>query len=131
MRCTFRLLIFLIVACFFFNAAQGRADDAPLRLMWDATAFEDSSLGFGNRISVTAEPSSDLKTLKGEVLASSPTSMAIRVIDQGKTEVIALSMGLKTKFVPFRRPGVGEKVEVEYRDENGGKFAYTVRIRNQ
>lgn len=69
------------------------------------------------------------KSLTGEVVASSPKSLSIRVTEEGEAaEVINVSVGLKTKFIPFRRPAVGEKVKVEFRDENGGKFGYTVQV---
>lgn len=69
------------------------------------------------------------KAMTGEVVASSPKSLSIRVTEEGEAaEVINVSVGLKTKFIPFRRPAVGEKVKVEYRDENGGKFGYTVQV---
>jgi len=69
------------------------------------------------------------KVLSGEVVASSPKSLSLRVVEEGETaEVINVKVGLKTKFVPFRRPAVGEKVRVEYRQENGDKFGYTVQV---
>jgi len=43
-------------------------------------------------------------------------------------EVVNVRVGLKTKFIPFRRPAVGEKVKVEFRQENGDKFGYTVQV---
>jgi len=67
--------------------------------------------------------------MSGEVVASSPKSLSLRVVDEGETaEVISVRVGLKTKFIPFRRPAVGEKVKVEYRQENGDKFGYTVQV---
>jgi len=69
------------------------------------------------------------QTLTGEVVASSPKSLSLRVVDEGETaELITVKVGLKTKFIPFRRPAVGEKVKVEYRQENGDKFGYTVQV---
>ncbi len=68
------------------------------------------------------------KTIVGEVVASSPKSLSIRVTEEGTTDVLPITVGLKTKFIPFRRPAVGEKVQVEYRVENGGKFGYTVKV---
>jgi len=69
------------------------------------------------------------KIMSGEVVASSPKSLSLRVVDEGETaEVISVRVGLKTKFIPFRRPAVGEKVKVEYRQENGDKFGYTVQV---
>lgn len=76
-------------------------------------------------------PSDDkkAKVLSGEVVASSPKSLSLRVLEEGEAaEVINIKVGLKTKFVPFRRPAVGEKVKVEYRQENGDKFGYTVQV---
>jgi hypothetical protein len=69
------------------------------------------------------------KTLTGEVVASSPKSLSVRVTPEGEAaEVINVRVGLKTKFIPFRRPAVGEKVKVDYREENGEKFGYTVQV---
>ena len=69
------------------------------------------------------------KSLSGEVVASSPKSLSLRVVDEGESaEVINIKVGLKTKFIPFRRPAVGEKVRVDYRQENGDKFGYTVQV---
>jgi hypothetical protein len=69
------------------------------------------------------------KTLAGEVVASSPKSLSIRVMQEGEAaEVMNVKVGLKTKFIPFRRPAVGEKVRVDYRQENGDKFGYTVQV---
>jgi hypothetical protein len=69
------------------------------------------------------------KVLSGEVVASSPKSLSLRVLEEGEAaEVVNIKVGLKTKFIPFRRPAVGEKVRVEYRQENGDKFGYTVQV---
>lgn len=69
------------------------------------------------------------KTLTGEVVASSPKSLSVRVTPEGEAaEVINVRVGLKTKFVPFRRPAVGEKVKIDFREENGDKFGYTVQV---
>jgi hypothetical protein len=69
------------------------------------------------------------KTLTGEVVASSPKSLSVRTMEEGEAaEVVNVRVGLKTKFIPFRRPAVGEKVKVEYRQENGDKFGYTVQV---
>ncbi len=68
-------------------------------------------------------------TLTGEVVASSPKSLNLRVMEEGQAaEIVSIRVGLKTKFIPFRRPSVGEKVQVEYRQENGDKFGYTVKV---
>jgi hypothetical protein len=69
-----------------------------------------------------------LKNLTGEVVASTPKRLSIRVIEEGSTEVVPVKVGLKTKFIPFRRPAVGEKVDVEYQVENGDKFGITVKV---
>jgi len=70
-----------------------------------------------------------VKTLVGEVVASSPKSLSVRSADEGESaEVVNIRVGLKTKFIPFRRPAVGEKVKVDYRVENGDKFGYTVQV---
>jgi hypothetical protein len=69
------------------------------------------------------------KSLSGEVVASSPKSLSVRTMEEGEAaEVVNVRVGLKTKFIPFRRPAVGEKVKVEYRQENGDKFGYTVQV---
>ncbi len=70
------------------------------------------------------------RTLTGEVVASSPKSLSLRVTDEASeaAEVVNIRVGLKTKFIPFRRPAVGEKVKIEYRQENGDKFGYTVQV---
>ncbi len=69
------------------------------------------------------------KTLTGEVVASSPKSLSLRVADDADAaEVVNIRVGLKTKFIPFRRPAVGEKVKIEYRQEDGDKFGYTVQV---
>jgi hypothetical protein len=52
----------------------------------------------------------------------------IRIADGGASEAIKLRVGLKTHFIPFRRPTVGEKVDVKYREEKGAKFAYQIRV---
>ena len=69
------------------------------------------------------------QSLTGEVVASSPKSLSVRVMEEGQAaEIVNVKVGLKTKFIPFRRPAVGEKVQVEYRQENGDKFGYTVEV---
>jgi hypothetical protein len=69
------------------------------------------------------------KTLTGEVVASSPKSLSIKVRDEAEgAEMVNIRVGLKTKFTPFRRPAVGEKVQVEYKQENGEKFGHTVKV---
>jgi len=69
------------------------------------------------------------KSVTGEVVASSPKSLSLRVVGEGETaELVNIKVGLKTKFIPFRRPAVGEKVSVGYRQENGDKFGYTVKV---
>lgn len=74
-------------------------------------------------------PQPEYSTISGEVVASSPKSLSIRVSeDGGAQDVVSVKVGLKTKFIPFRRPAVGEKVEVRYYQENGGKFGATVKV---
>ena len=69
------------------------------------------------------------KNLTGEVVSSTPKSLSIRVTEEGgAAELVNVHVGLKTKFVPFRRPAVGEKVKVEYMQENGDKFGYVVQV---
>ncbi len=77
----------------------------------------------------SASDDKKFKSIQGEVVASSPKSLSIKVTDESDTpEVMNLRVGLKTKFSPFRRPAVGEKVKVEYRHENGDKFGYSVKV---
>ena len=69
------------------------------------------------------------KFLTGEVVASSPKSLSIKVTDEAEgAEMVNIRVGLRTKFKPFRRPAVGEKVQVEYKQENGEKFGQTVKV---
>jgi hypothetical protein len=77
----------------------------------------------------TAAPTEKSKTLTGEVVASNPKSLTIRVMQDGEAaELMDIRVGLKTKFIPFRRPAVSEKVKVEYKQENNEKFGYTVQV---
>lgn len=76
----------------------------------------------------TTPPEKGPKTLVGEVVASSPKSLSLRVTEGESAELVNVRVGLKTKFIPFRRPAVGEKVQVDYQQENGDKFGYTVRV---
>jgi hypothetical protein len=74
-------------------------------------------------------PPQAAKSLTGEVVASSPKSLSIRVTQEGEApEVVRVKVGLKTRFIPFRRPAVGEKVKVDYVLENGSKFGNTVQV---
>ncbi len=75
------------------------------------------------------KPATQYESLTGEVVASSPKSLSIRVSEEGEAaEVVNIRVGLKTKFVPFRRPAVGERVKVDYLKEGGEKFGYTVQV---
>lgn len=79
--------------------------------------------------SVTGPPTeAGPKSLVGEVVAASPQSLSIRVTEGESAELVNIRVRLKTKFIPFRRPAVGEKVQVDYNQENGDKFASTVRV---
>jgi hypothetical protein len=74
-------------------------------------------------------PTPEYTTITGEVVSSSPKSMSIRVSgDGGAEELVNIKVGLKTKFIPFRRPAVGEKVTVRYQRENGARFGNTVTV---
>jgi hypothetical protein len=42
--------------------------------------------------------------------------------------VTLVKIGKETKFIPFRKPAVGEKLEVQCKEEEGGKFGYVVRV---
>ncbi len=68
--------------------------------------------------------------LRGEIVASSPQRLSVKVTGQGgRTEVVTVRVvGLKTKFVPFRRPAVGETVEVKWAPEGGEKFGHVVQV---
>jgi hypothetical protein len=62
-------------------------------------------------------------------VASTPKTLSIRVSEEGEAaEVVSVRVGLKTKFVPFRRPAVGERVKVDYLKEGGENFGYTVQV---
>jgi hypothetical protein len=77
----------------------------------------------------TPPPPPATPTITGEVVASNPQSLSVRVMEEGQAaEVMNIKVTLKTKFIPFRRPAVGEKVKVEYRQENGSKFAKSVTV---
>ncbi len=69
-----------------------------------------------------------VKILTGMLITSSPTFLEIRAAGEESSTPISVRIGLKTKYIPFRRPAVGETVEVEYQDENGDKFGYEVRV---
>ncbi len=74
-------------------------------------------------------PAVDKDTLTGEVIAASPKSLSIRVVTDGATaEVERVKVGLRTKFKPFRRPAVGEKVKIHYRQEDGDKYGVEVQV---
>ncbi|MEW6348309.1 MAG: hypothetical protein AB1646_04565 [Thermodesulfobacteriota bacterium] len=88
--------------------------------------FEDSG---------TADPSAGATlrfgTLTGEVVTSAPTKLSLRPLHDGdpsRTEPVAVTLSLKTKFVPFRRPAVGEIVTVHYETKGDGMFAYAVKV---
>jgi ankyrin repeat protein len=70
------------------------------------------------------------KNLKGEVVESSSKNLSVRVRDTPRPETIIVKVGLRTKFIPFRKPVGGEKVYVEYLDQDGSKYAYTVQVIN-
>jgi hypothetical protein len=74
------------------------------------------------------KPPAASNTLTGEVVASSPQALMLRVMEDGASEQVNVKVGLRTKFIPFRRPTVGEKVEVDYRQENGDKVGYQVKV---
>ncbi len=71
-----------------------------------------------------------IERFRGKVLALSPEELTIEVPAEGEIEVIEMSMSLRTKFVPFRRPSVGERVEVEVdtQAEQGKRVCYAVRV---
>jgi hypothetical protein len=68
------------------------------------------------------------KQLTGDVVASTPKALSVRVMEGETADVINIKVGLKTKFIPFRRPSVAEKVRVKYREESGDKFGYEVQV---
>jgi hypothetical protein len=69
-----------------------------------------------------------LKILRGKVLSSTPTSLEIQSTENGITKVVNITISLRTKFIPFRRPTVNETVEVECKDQNSTRFGYRVKI---
>jgi uncharacterized protein len=99
-------------------------------LMWaasnDDTEMVDLLKIHGAKANGFAEVT--FKTLKGEVLESSPANLSIRVSDEDATEVREVKVGLRTRFIPFRRPEEGEWVEVRYRSLNGSPVGQEVRI---
>jgi hypothetical protein len=84
--------------------------------------------GDGEHRQDDAGTGSALKTLKGKLLSSSPPALEIEVTENGSKEVILVNVGLKTEFIPFRRPAVNEMLEVQYKEENGRKFGHVVRV---
>jgi hypothetical protein len=66
-------------------------------------------------------------TLKGAVISSTPKTLQIRFTENEPSSLVSIRIGLKTKFVPFRRPAVGENLVIEYGEEDGDKFGYVVR----
>ncbi|MEW6529238.1 MAG: hypothetical protein AB1473_00255 [Thermodesulfobacteriota bacterium] len=69
-------------------------------------------------------------TCRGKVVSSSPTALEVEVTQNGTTQVILVRIGRKTKFMSFRRPALGETVEVEYKPEKGSRFGYVVKVIN-
>lgn len=75
------------------------------------------------------EPEPMDETIEGEVVASGPQRLSIRMKDGAEApRIVNVKVGLETKFIPFRRPAVGEKVKIKYRDEAGDKFAESVEV---
>ncbi len=71
----------------------------------------------------------DLKVMQGEVVVSSPQSLTIKVMNENQEPTTeSITVGLRTKFIPFRRPAVGERVEVQYSSENGVKTGKVVTV---
>jgi hypothetical protein len=102
--------------------ASKERPDKPIEKVTPPAAKEDKK---------SDEPVDDksVKSMTGEVVASSPKSLSIRSAEEGgSAEVVNVKVGLKTKFIPFRRPAVGERVKVEYKDEGGARFGYTVQV---
>ena len=104
-------------------------DQQQTRRKEPATSFsvETTKQDVGNRQGGTGT-GLVLKTLKGKVKSSSPNMLELQVTGNGATQAGLIRVGLKTNFIPFRRPKVGETVEVEYQDENGSEFGYVVKI---
>ena len=74
-------------------------------------------------------PTQNAMFFDGSVAADDGAVDARHVLNVGEAaEVVNIRVGLKTKFIPFRRPAVGEKVKVDFRVENGDKFGYTVQV---
>ena len=74
-------------------------------------------------------PSVKIKTLQGEVVASTRKALMIMVMSgANSTTAVSVTVGLRTQFFPFRRPAVGEKVEVEEPLDNGLMTGHKVRV---
>ncbi len=58
---------------------------------------------------------------EGEIIESHPKSLAFMVREGDATKLMRFRIGLRTNFVPYRRPAVGEVVRIEY-EENGGEL---------
>ncbi len=79
----------------------------------------------------TATPPFPVKTVIGEVVASSSTALSIRAsggIIERVGELLALRIDRRTKFPSSLWPAAGMEVEVGVRDENGVRFADSVTV---
>jgi hypothetical protein len=106
---------------------RAKLDDAggKLRQMEEALAKKITEI----KAVPTGPTSEGLQTLRGAVVASAPKHLSVKVDgEKGTDEVVAVKVGLKTKFVPFRRPTVGEKIEVKFAIEDGSMFGHVVQV---
>gem|GEM_PF-1344991 len=67
------------------------------------------------------------KILTGKMVAGTATRMSIEVSDRG-LQVLSVEVRSTTRYVPFRRPAIGETVEVRFRERDGRRIADQVRI---
>jgi hypothetical protein len=58
---------------------------------------------------------------EGEITDSHTKNLSFMVREGDAAKLMRFRVGLKTKFVPFRRPAVGERVRIEY-EESGGEL---------
>ena len=114
------------------NGARVEARDKHgwTSLLWAASNDDTEIVDLLKRHGAKENGSGEMtfKTLKGEVLESSPRNLSVRVSNDDATEIRGVKVGLRTRFIPFRRPEEGEWVEVKYRSLNGSPVGQEVRI---
>jgi hypothetical protein len=67
-------------------------------------------------------------SLTGIVVLISPKNITLRVDANGGTELARAQMNLRTKFHPFRRPKVKERVHLKYVRDGGARVARQVTV---